>query len=209
MFDEADQMLMTEGFKDVSFRMLSMIRKVSPDVQILLFSATFSQRIREYCNKVRSTAPADVLGPPSGSALRTCACTVKLRQVGMATCVCAQLQVSSLTPAAGVIKAADVVDTTRAGVLAELRFAKLAGVQIVPGATRVLIEKEDLSLDVIKQHKVLVQGDHQKADILKSYILRNADKLGQMIVFVRTRRAADALTQVRTLLRRMRYKHSD
>jgi ATP-dependent RNA helicase DDX19/DBP5 len=68
--------------------------------------------------------------------------------------------------------------------------------QIVPGATRVLIEKEDLSLDVIKQHKVLVQGDQQKADILKSYILRNADKLGQMIVFVRTRRAADMLTQV-------------
>ena len=86
----------------------------------------------------------------------------------------------------------------------------LSGVQIVPGATRVLIEKEDLSLDVIKQHKVLVQGDHQKADILKSYILRNADKLGQMIVFVRTRRAADALTQVRKLLLfRMRDKHSD
>jgi superfamily II DNA/RNA helicase len=53
VFDEADQMLMTEGFMDVSFRMLSNIRKVSPDVQILLFSATFSERVREYCNKVR------------------------------------------------------------------------------------------------------------------------------------------------------------
>jgi ATP-dependent RNA helicase DDX19/DBP5 len=58
VFDEADQMLMTEGFKDVSFRMLNHIRKVSPDVQILLFSATFSDRVREYCNKARAGSPA-------------------------------------------------------------------------------------------------------------------------------------------------------
>jgi superfamily II DNA/RNA helicase len=81
--------------------------------------------------------------------------------------------------------------------IANTRAVKSAcDVQIVPGATRVYIEKEDLSLDVIKQHKVLVHGDAQKADILKQYILCNADKLGQMIVFVRTRRAADLLTQV-------------
>lgn len=57
VFDEADQMLMTEGFQDSSFRMLSFIRKVSPDVQILMFSATFNDTVREYCNRVR-TAPA-------------------------------------------------------------------------------------------------------------------------------------------------------
>ena len=77
-------MLMTEGFKDVSFRMLSMIRKVSPDVQILLFSATFSQRIREYCNKVRSTVPAAVLGRASASELRS----FITNGAGMAACAC-------------------------------------------------------------------------------------------------------------------------
>lgn len=60
-----------------------------------------------------------------------------------------------------------------------------------------LIEKEELSLDVIKQHKVLVQGAAQKDEILQTYILSNADKLGQMIIFVRTRAAADNLQRVR------------
>jgi hypothetical protein len=66
----------------------------------------------------------------------------------------------------------------------------------VPGATKVLIEKEDLSLDVIKQHKVVVDGPVHKDAVLKSYILGNADKLGQMIVFVRTRWSADNLFRV-------------
>jgi hypothetical protein len=70
VFDEADQMLMADGFQDSSFRMLSFIRKVSPDVQILLFSATFNRLVREYCNKVRSyiwfatTTSVYILHPP-------------------------------------------------------------------------------------------------------------------------------------------------
>jgi ATP-dependent RNA helicase DDX19/DBP5 len=58
VFDEADQMLMADGFQDSSFRMLSFIRKVSPDVQILLFSATFNSVVRDYCTKVRLSADA-------------------------------------------------------------------------------------------------------------------------------------------------------
>ena len=72
VFDEADQMLMTEGFKDISFKMLSFIRKVSPDVQILLFSATFSDRIREYCNKVRRW-PVGCIDAPSNCCAGSCA----------------------------------------------------------------------------------------------------------------------------------------
>ena len=72
VFDEADTMLMTEGFKDVSFRMLSAIRKASPDVQILLFSATFNERVREYCNKARS---------PCLDAAGGARCTTRLRSL--------------------------------------------------------------------------------------------------------------------------------
>lgn len=61
VFDEADQMMMTDGFQDVSLRMLTSIRRVSPDVQILLFSATFGDNVRNYCNKAR--APATWLFP--------------------------------------------------------------------------------------------------------------------------------------------------
>lgn len=69
--------------------------------------------------------------------------------------------------------------------------------QVVPGATRAFIQKEDLSLDVIKQHKIYVHGPEHKANILQSYILSNANKLGQMIVFVRTRHGADQINRVR------------
>jgi hypothetical protein len=50
-------MLATEGcFRDVSIKMLNRIHEVSPNVQILLFSSTFSDRMREYCNKARPGA---------------------------------------------------------------------------------------------------------------------------------------------------------
>jgi ATP-dependent RNA helicase DDX19/DBP5 len=68
--------------------------------------------------------------------------------------------------------------------------------QVVPGASRVYVDREELSLSVIKQHKVLVQGMAHKDHILKSYIFRNADKLGQTIIFVRTRAAAESLYSV-------------
>lgn len=66
----------------------------------------------------------------------------------------------------------------------------------MPSAHKVFVEKEKLSLDVIKQYRVDVQDVAQKDAILQEYILKNADRLGQTIIFVASRRTAQALYQV-------------
>jgi ATP-dependent RNA helicase DDX19/DBP5 len=58
VFDEADQMLSTDGFQESSIQMISMLRRVAPDVQFLLFSATFDDHVKNYCRKV-----SNVLAP--------------------------------------------------------------------------------------------------------------------------------------------------
>lgn len=71
-------------------------------------------------------------------------------------------------------------------------------VQIMPNANRVFVAKEQLSLDVIKQYRVDVTSVEEKDTVLQEYILKNADRLGQTIIFVASRRTAQALYQVHT-----------
>lgn len=52
VFDEADEMMKVDGFKDTSVRMIQQVRKVSEGTQVLLFSATFDESIKSYCTKV-------------------------------------------------------------------------------------------------------------------------------------------------------------
>ncbi|KAL3138207.1 hypothetical protein ABBQ38_005428 [Trebouxia sp. C0009 RCD-2024] len=54
VFDEADQMLKTDGFASDSTRMIKEVKKGKPDaaVQILLFSATFDDTIRTFANNI-------------------------------------------------------------------------------------------------------------------------------------------------------------
>jgi ATP-dependent RNA helicase DDX19/DBP5 len=68
--------------------------------------------------------------------------------------------------------------------------------QIMPSAHKVFVEKEQLSLDVIKQYRVDVSDITQKDAVLQEYILKNADRLGQTIIFVASRRTAQSLYQV-------------
>lgn len=69
------------------------------------------------------------------------------------------------------------------------RFAQ----KIVPGANHVFIDKEDLSLDVIKQYKVVCPNPLSKTTVLKEMIFPQCEKLGQTIIFVRERQTARAL----------------
>lgn len=52
VFDEADEMMKVDGFKDTSVGMIQNVRKVSEGVQILLFSATFGDSVKNYVTKV-------------------------------------------------------------------------------------------------------------------------------------------------------------
>jgi len=51
VFDEADQMLAQEGFGSDSTVIIRDIRRHSPDVQVLFFSATFNEKVKKFAHK--------------------------------------------------------------------------------------------------------------------------------------------------------------
>ena len=109
VFDEADNM-MDGGFRDTSIRLVKEVKKAAKGCQILLFSATFNDTVKEFA----------------------------LRQI--------------------------------------------------PNASQIFLPREELSLDIIKQYKVVVPTKEAKATVVKERIFELADlKSGQSIVFVRTR----------------------
>ncbi|GFR49000.1 hypothetical protein Agub_g11021 [Astrephomene gubernaculifera] len=115
VFDEADEMLKADGFADDSVRLIRLIRKKNPGVQLLLFSATFNDIVK--------------------------------------------------------------------------RFA----VSIAPQANQVFVAKEQLSLDVIAQYNVRCPDRNAKTRVLKEMIFPNCERLGQTMIFVRTRDTAKSL----------------
>lgn len=116
VFDEADEMLKADGFASDSTRMISRIRGENPQLQLLLFSATFNDNVRTFAQKV-------------------------------------------------------------------------VGSQ----ANQVYVKREELSLDVIKQYWVPCPTPQTKTKVLKDMIFPLCEKLGQTIIFVRTRETARAL----------------
>ena len=120
VFDEADQMLSRDGFADDSMRLFKTIQtataRVNGHVQVLLFSATFSESVMKFCQRV-----------------------------------------------------------------------------VPPPVNQVVLPREKLSLDVIKQYQVQCPTSQDKTTVLRERILSWCDKLGQAIVFCRTRERATAL----------------
>ncbi|XP_002987850.2 DEAD-box ATP-dependent RNA helicase 38 [Selaginella moellendorffii] len=51
VFDEADHMLDQNGFRDFSMKLLRRINKQAPSCQLLLFSATFSEKVKNFVSK--------------------------------------------------------------------------------------------------------------------------------------------------------------
>ena len=60
-------------------------------------------------------------------------------------------------------------------------------------ANQVFVEKEKLSLSVIKQYRVVCPTTEAKSQVLSKTIFPLCDKLGQTIIFVRTRDEARKL----------------
>ncbi|GAB4815736.1 hypothetical protein N2152v2_002782 [Parachlorella kessleri] len=104
-----------DGFADDTVRLVKQLRLANPEVQILLFSATYNERIKRFAQKV------------------------------------------------------------------------------VPDANQVFVPKEELSLDVIKQYRVYCPAPGDKVRVLKDMIFPQCEKLGQTIIFVRTRETARGL----------------
>ncbi|CAJ2672548.1 DEAD-box ATP-dependent RNA helicase 38 [Trifolium pratense] len=52
VFDEADQMLAEDGFKDDSLRIMKEIEKFNSNCQVLLFSATFNDIVKNFATRI-------------------------------------------------------------------------------------------------------------------------------------------------------------
>jgi ATP-dependent RNA helicase DDX19/DBP5 len=52
VFDEADQMLAEDGFKDDSLRIMKEIEKFNSNCQVLLFSATFNDTVKTFVTRI-------------------------------------------------------------------------------------------------------------------------------------------------------------
>ena len=70
---------------------------------------------------------------------------------------------------------------------------KAFAMKVGPGANQVFVPREQLSLDVIKQYRVVCPEPLAKVSVLKDAIFPQCEKLGQTIIFVRTRDTARAL----------------
>ncbi|KAF5737508.1 DEAD-box ATP-dependent RNA helicase 38 [Tripterygium wilfordii] len=115
VFDEADHMLDEDGFRDYSLRIMRDIRKSSAHCQVLLFSATFNDTVRNFVTR------------------------------------------------------------------------------IVEDYNKLLVKKEELSLDSVKQYKVYCPDELAKVMVVRDRIFELGEKMGQTIIFVSTKRGASDL----------------
>ena len=65
--------------------------------------------------------------------------------------------------------------------------------KMIPNANHVFVKEEDFSLDAIKQYCVKCPSKLAKIKVLKDRVFPLAEKLGQTIIFVRTRESASKL----------------
>ncbi|XP_059637750.1 DEAD-box ATP-dependent RNA helicase 38-like isoform X2 [Cornus florida] len=123
VFDEADHMLAETGFKDDSLRIMKAIVKCNSDCQVLLFSATFDDAVRNFVSKI-------------------------------------------------------VKDLFK------------------NDYNQMFVNKEELSSESVKQwYKVNCPDELSKIKVIKDRIFELGNKVGQSIIFVRTRNSASMLHQ--------------
>ncbi|XP_059635866.1 DEAD-box ATP-dependent RNA helicase 38-like [Cornus florida] len=123
VFDEADHMLAKTGFKDDSLRIMKAIVKCNSDCQVLLFSATFDDAVRNFVSKI-------------------------------------------------------VKDLFK------------------NDYNQMFVNKEELSSESVKQwYKVNCPDELSKIKVIKDRIFELGNKVGQSIIFVRTRNSASMLHQ--------------
>ncbi|GAB4833524.1 DEAD-box ATP-dependent RNA helicase 38 [Ancistrocladus abbreviatus] len=120
VFDEADHMLAEDGFRDDSLRIMNEIKRSNTNCQVLLFSATFNDTVKNFVTRT------------------------------------------------------------------------------IQDYNQLFVKKEELSLESVKQYKVHCPDELAKNLVIKDKILELGDKLGQIIIFVRTRNSAGVLHKALT-----------
>jgi len=111
VFDEADHMLAEDGFRSDSERMMRDIQRSAGGCQVLLFSATFNERVKDFVTKV------------------------------------------------------------------------------IKDGNQIFVKKEELTLEKVKQYKVQVPDEAAKIEVIRDKIFEFGQKVGQVIIFVRTKQS--------------------
>ncbi|GMH28745.1 hypothetical protein Nepgr_030588 [Nepenthes gracilis] len=115
VYDEADHMLAQDGFRDDSLRIMNEIKRSGADSQVLLFSATFNDTVKNFIART------------------------------------------------------------------------------INDYNQLFVRKEELSLEAVKHYKVDCPDELAKVNVIKDRILDLGEKVGQTIIFVRTRNSATML----------------
>ncbi|XP_015691195.2 DEAD-box ATP-dependent RNA helicase 38 [Oryza brachyantha] len=121
VFDEADHMLAEDGFRSDSERIMRDIQRSAGGCQVLLFSATFNERVKDFVTKV------------------------------------------------------------------------------IKDGNQIFVKKEELTLEKVKQYKVQVPNERAKIDVIKDKIFEFGQKVGQVIIFVRTKQSTRDVHNALTL----------
>ncbi|CAN6302222.1 unnamed protein product [Urochloa humidicola] len=111
VFDEADHMLAEDGFRSDSERIMRDIQRSAGGCQVLLFSATFNERVKDFVTKV------------------------------------------------------------------------------IKDGNQIFVKKEELTLERVKQYKVQVPDEAAKIEVIRDKIFEFGQKVGQVIIFVRTKQS--------------------
>jgi len=67
--------------------------------------------------------------------------------------------------------------------------------RVVNDGNQIFVKKEELTLDKVKQYKVQCPDELAKIEVIKNKIFEFGQKVGQTIIFVRTRESARMLHQ--------------
>ncbi|CAI7779445.1 unnamed protein product [Closterium sp. NIES-53] len=198
VFDEADHMLDQDGFQDDSIRMIQFITKSNPTCQVSNPTCQVSnptcQVSSPTCQRVVPSAN-QVYVPKEQLSLDVIK-QYRVRVLSPHPLPFAPLPSHPLpsTPLPLPRLPLPVLPHFNAQILLfsatfnerVKRFAQ----RVVPSANQVYVPKEQLSLDVIKQYRVRVPSREAKVVVLKDKIFPAAEKLGQSIIFVKTRETA-------------------
>ncbi|MQL70404.1 hypothetical protein Taro_002696 [Colocasia esculenta] len=65
--------------------------------------------------------------------------------------------------------------------------------RVVKDANQLYVKKEQLTLDMVKQYKVHCPDELAKIEVIKDKIFEFGEKVGPMIIFVKTRQSASML----------------
>jgi ATP-dependent RNA helicase DDX19/DBP5 len=65
--------------------------------------------------------------------------------------------------------------------------------KVVKDYNQLFVKKEDLSLESLKQYKVILPDELAKIRVVKDRILELGENIGQIIIFVNTKRSASML----------------